>query len=213
MNRLAARVLFPAVCFAPPAGAAVLAEQAFEPSPHPWAYTLDPDPVAAGFHPSLSRFGITDDLGNFTLGSGDFLGVRNAGDLANPHGQSVFVRFAEITLTHHQDVELRFDYRVRDFDPGESVGYELFLNGVSQGDTVLVAGKTARSDVSGSVAIPLPDAADAVSLVLRVTQSGTGDYTGFDNFQIHAMPEPLSAGLLAPWVLAARFRPRHLSQS
>ncbi|MEM1446281.1 MAG: hypothetical protein AAGF84_09515 [Planctomycetota bacterium] len=170
------------------AGATVLAAQDFEQPATGWAYTLDPNPQA--FSPIFSHFGITDGLGAFTFGSGDFLAVRNAGDSANPHGDAVYIRFADISLTGHTDVELRFDYTARDFDPGESLGYEVFLDGFGQGDTVLVAGQAGRSDIAGTVNLPLPDAADTVSLVLRVSQKGSGDYAGFDNLAVVATPEP-----------------------
>ncbi|MEM8781347.1 MAG: hypothetical protein AAGE65_00705 [Planctomycetota bacterium] len=184
---------------ASPAAAAFLALQDFDGATDApgWAYTIAPDPAATGVieHPGR-HFGVTDDLGNFTLGSGDFLGVRDAGDRDRPDDPAVFVRFAAVDVAGRTDLELRFDYRARDFDPGESVGYEVFVDGLGRGVTPLVTGQADRSDVSGTHTLPLPAGSETIALTLIVTQRGVGDYTGFDNVAILGsvvLPEPGAA--------------------
>lgn len=104
-----------------------------------------------------------------------------------PDGTTGFAEttFSNVDVSRFTDVTLSFDWDVVGYNANnDDAKYELFYDGVSQGDVFLLDGNNATESDEGTVTINIPNAVDSVSLIVAVRNNGQSGYSGFDNFKI-----------------------------
>ncbi|CAG5079237.1 proprotein convertase P-domain-containing protein [Parvicella tangerina] len=123
-------------------------------------------------------WGITNSLANVNYASitGNFWGLNDIND-------NDIITFNSVNVSGVANVGISFDYDVFEFDSGDDVFYEVFIDGVGQGSVQLINGSSNYSE-EGNVDIPI-GTATTVSLTLSITQNGGSDYAGFDNFTVY----------------------------
>ncbi|MEM9915146.1 MAG: hypothetical protein AAF911_09300 [Planctomycetota bacterium] len=188
------------------ASADLIVVQDFDGGGPEWAFTLDP--VAGTFGSSSDVFEPVSSLPSTSVGSGNFLGARDIENGDNPNGDFATASFATVDVSDLTDVEISFDYDVVGYDTGDSVEYEVFIDGVGSGSTALVTGGVGGISGSGTETIDIDDSAETISIVLTITQNGASDYAGFDNFEVNGIPEPASLALVTLGGLAMLDRGR-----
>ncbi len=144
-----------------------------------WSYTVNPSLYNVG----NDIWDIVTTLANITGFSGNFLGCR---DLNNTNGGGNFVHeiaFNNVDVSAYTNVQVTFNYEVFEFDNGDDVFYELFLDDVGQGPVLFIEGNSDYSE-SGTIVINVPDTTTNVRLTLGIHQNGDDDTGGFDNFRI-----------------------------
>jgi len=127
---------------------------------------------------------VINSLPNITNVSSNFLGCQ---DLNNSNGGGNFfheISFTNVDVSNGTNVKVSFDYDVYQFDNGDDVQYEIFLDDVGQGTVLLVNGSSDLS-VSGTEIINVPNGTTNVRLTLGVKQEGAADRSGFDNFRVY----------------------------
>jgi len=121
--------------------------------------------------------------------SGDFLFVNDLNNVPPGEDDNVgtdgfaIITFGPVSVSGQVDLLFEFDYSINGFDGTDEVRYELFIDGVGQGEVDLVSGNGLLED---KVSLPIPDGTSSVSLELRVQQNGGSDQAGFDNFIVTA---------------------------
>ena len=147
--------------------------------------------------------GSVGTINSGAMSTATFWGMQ---DLDNPNGGGSF----QHTLTFNQDVSgfvnvtVSFFYNAFEFDAGDDLDYELFYDGVSQGNVNLIDGVNGGGTSSGGwvpVVVNVPDAVNAIILVLKAQQNGGGDYGGWDNVEVDgtaAMPVELTTFTAKP---------------
>jgi len=144
-----------------------------------WGYTNTPAFYSVGD----DIWDIVNSLIHIDNFGGNFLGCR---DLDNPNGGSNFfhsIIFNNVDITGQTNIKLAFDYDIYRFDNGDDVKYEVFYDNISQGEILLINGN-ANLSVSGTLSLNIPDVVNQVRLSLSISQDGTGDQAGFDNFRV-----------------------------
>lgn len=123
-------------------------------------------------------WGITNSLANINYASisNNFWGLNDIND-------NDVITFNSVNVSGISNVGISFDYDVFEFDSGDDVYYEVFIDGVGQGSVQLINGSSNYSE-EGNVDIPI-GTATTVSLTLSITQNGGSDYAGFDNFIVY----------------------------
>jgi hypothetical protein len=80
---------------------------------------------------------------------------------------------------------LSFDWEIVGYNANnDDAKYEIFVDGVSQGESFLVNGGVDSQDGSGTVNFEIPDNTSTISLEISVRNDGGSGYSGFDNFKI-----------------------------
>lgn len=95
------------------------------------------------------------------------------------------VTFGPIDITGQTGVAFTFDYQVVGFANTEKAAYELFVDGVGQGEVNLREGLSGGASITGSVSECVLDGSASISLELRIKQNGD-DQAAFDNFVVTA---------------------------
>lgn len=156
--------------------------QSFESSVNDdWGYTHDPDT----FNTSGDVWMVVQSLsGQTTMPSAgsNFWGVQ---DLENSNGGTAdygVIAFDSIHLGSLTNAYIRFDWDINGFDSGDSVYYEVFEDGVSQGWTLILGGTGSSGD--GTIDYSIPNGTDSVRLNIYVKQNGGSDNAGFDNVRL-----------------------------
>jgi len=144
-----------------------------------WTYSVSP----TFYNTSNDIWDTVSTLQNITGFTGDFLGCR---DLDNPNGGGNIIHeitFDNIDVSAFTNVQVVFTYDVYEFDNGDDVFYELFLDDVGQGSVQLINGNSDYSE-NGTIVLNVPSSTTNVRLTLGVDQNGDDDTAGFDNFRI-----------------------------
>ncbi len=144
-----------------------------------WTYTATPSFYNVG----NDIWDVVNALLDITGFTGNFLGCR---DLDNPNGGGSFnheIAFNNFDVSSYSSVQVTFDYDIFEYDNGDDVFYELFLDNVSQGIVQLINGSGNYSE-SGTVVLDIPGGTTNVKLTVSITQNGNDDKAGFDNFKI-----------------------------
>lgn len=117
--------------------------------------------------------------------SGDFLGCR---DLDNPNGGGNFfhyIYFDPVNVSSYTNAKIAFDYDVFEFDGTDDVVYEVFFDGVGQGQVLFIEGMVGGYTEEGTEIINIPNGTVTVNLTLGIRQDGEVDFAGFDNFIVY----------------------------
>lgn len=145
-----------------------------------WSYTNNP----ATYNTSGDVWDIVPSVGGGSSISpsegSNFWGMQ---DLDNPiaNGDHI-ITLDTIDTSTYTDVLLTFDYNVVEYDNGDDLEYEVFLDGVSGERQILVDGASNFSTGGWlTETINVPNSVNSVSLNLIADQNGGGDYAGWDN--------------------------------
>ncbi len=144
-----------------------------------WTYSVSP----TFYNTSNDIWDAVSTLQNITGFTGDFLGCR---DLDNSNGGGNFIHeisFNNVDVSAYTNVQVIFTYDVHEFDNGDDVFYELFLDDVGQGSVQLINGSSDYSE-NGTIVLNVPSSTTNVRLTVGVDQNGDDDTAGFDNFRI-----------------------------
>lgn len=113
--------------------------------------------------------------------SGDFLFVNDLDDEGDNGAPEATVTFGPVDVSGETNIIFSFDFQEDGFDGGDDVFYTLVLDGVDQAEVQFIDGNGSTS--AGSIALPVPDGTNSVSLKIRIDQNGD-DAAGFDNFLV-----------------------------
>ncbi len=146
-----------------------------------WTYTVNPIFYSSG----NDTWNIVNTLPNIISLTDNFLGCR---DLDNTNGGGNFLHeilLNNVNVSAFTNVQVVFNYDVFEFDGGDDVFYELFLDDVGQGVVQLINGMNGGGVTdNGTIVLNVPGGTTNVRLTLGVIQNGDDDMAGFDNFRI-----------------------------
>jgi len=146
-----------------------------------WTYSVNPTFYSVG----NDIWNSVNTLPNILGFSGNFLGCR---DLNNSNGGGNFmheIAFNNVTVSAYSNVQVIFDYDVFEFDGGDDVFYELFLDDIGQGLVQLINGSNGGGITeSETIVLNIPNGTTTVRLTIGIIQNGDDDMGGFDNFKI-----------------------------
>ncbi|HIB36851.1 T9SS type A sorting domain-containing protein [Mesonia sp.] len=169
----------------------IIAIQDFDSTAPEWMYSSDVvffDNGADGY------FGILDNSSsglNYPNLSGNIL-FENDLDDEGDNGTSGFANltFDTIELENYDSVTFSFDYDIVGYNANtDDVKYQLYYDGVGQGDVLLLDGGVDPVDAQGTVSVSIPDSVEEVYFVLSIRNNGADGYSGFDNFQLEGLPD------------------------
>jgi len=150
-------------------GQAVIAQQDFDGGTPDWSYSSDVpffDNGGDGF------FGISADWNpplEYAELSGNIL-FENDLDDEGDNGTADFanVTFVDVDVTGYNAVTVGFDFDVEGYNANnDEAHYEIFLDGVGQGQVTLQDGENPGDDAEGTVLESIPAGTTMVGLVLR----------------------------------------------
>ncbi|MFT6000242.1 MAG: hypothetical protein ACI81P_002703 [Neolewinella sp.] len=153
--------------------------------------------------PVDSGDGNPTDIMAITLATitGDFLFVNDLNDVneADMEGNgtegTATVSFGPVSVSGQTNVLFSFDYDVVGFESSDQARYELFIDGVGQGEVDLLNGATQPRTFSGREDVVVPDGSGSITLELRIRQNGESDQAAFDNFEVSADNPSLPCGV------------------
>jgi len=147
-----------------------------------WATTFSTAPCTSG----ADRWDYSTDLSSILPSEGThFWGIT---DLNGNCGGTGFetISFTSVSTAGETGVAVSFDYNVIGFDSGDDMKYEVFHDGVSQGEVLFVDGASNFSTGGWeTITIQVPDAVNAVEFKLFCKQNG-GDFGAWDNVKIES---------------------------
>lgn len=114
----------------------------------------------------------------------DFLGVKDLDDEGDngTTGEAV-ISFNQVDVSGVSSAVFSFEYDSHEFNNvSDYFKYELFYDGVSQGQVVLCEG--CNNDADGIVSVSIPDTVANFHVAIIIKCNGANDYVGFDNFKI-----------------------------
>ena len=161
----------------------IIANQSFETSGDSWQIDFSTPPCTSG----IDSWNYHSSLSNIIPSDGDrFWGVA---DLNGDCGGSEFesINFSDIDISIYQNVELSFDFNAIELDNGDDIKYELFLDGISQGEVLLYEGNNDSSTMGWvTESVLIPNSANQISFKILIKQNGT-DYIGIDNINLYTL--------------------------
>ncbi len=159
----------------------VIAKQSFEASGDTWT------PLSFSTPPCT----VGDDIWDYSTGlstispneGSQFWGIR---DLNGSCGGNDFetITFPNIDISSINGVVFSFDYNAIGFDNTEDLKYELFYDGVSQGEVIVVDGVSGGSDNTNgwlTETVNVPNETNNLSVILSAKCNANNDRAGFDN--------------------------------
>ncbi len=113
-----------------------------------------------------------------------FWGIRDLrGDCSNTGLENL--TFNETDISAYRNVVLTFDYQVYGFDSGDDLKYELFFDGISQGEVIFFEGDQNKSTNNWeTLHINIPNHINRLKWILSVKQNGNDDYAGIDHIEL-----------------------------
>lgn len=160
--------------------------QGFEPG-DAWSYTAYPTP----YNVSGDVWGTVSSLSSITPSEGTtFWGMQ---DLENGNGGGAFdhtLTFDPVDVSSYSNAELMFDHNVIGFDSTDTMHYELFFDGVSQGQVYLVPPGQTAFTTNGweTITATIPNGTSTFSFTIATRQNGGSDYAGIDNVRLSIQP-------------------------
>jgi len=146
-----------------------------------WTYNVNP----IFYNTGNDVWDIVNILPNMLGFSGNFLACR---DLNNSNGGGNFIHelaFNNVSVSAYSNVQVLFEYDVYEFDAGDDVFYELYLDDIGQGIVQLINGINGGGITeSETIVLNVPGGTTTVRLTLGIVQNGDDDMGGFDNFRI-----------------------------
>lgn len=115
-----------------------------------------------------------------------FWGVR---DLDGSCGGNEYesITFPDINVSSFSDIILSFDYYAINLDNNEDLKYELFYDGVSQGEVIVVNGVQGNSDDTNgwlTEIVSVPETVTNLGLVLFAKNNDNNDRSAYDNVRL-----------------------------
>lgn len=162
----------------------IIAIQSFENSGDTWMpLTFSTPPCSNNndiWNYSTNLPGITASHGNH------FWGIR---DLDGNCGGSEFetITLPAVDISSVSNVIFSFDYNARNFNNNDDLKYELFYNGISQGEIIVVNGVIGNSDNTNgwkTETVSIPENVSSVSLKLSAKCNRNNEIAGFDNVKL-----------------------------
>ena len=168
----------------------IIAIQDFDTTTPEWVFTADVN----YFSNTNSYFGPIDGSAATGVNNPDFNGnIFYEQDLQNDDGGIAGfanITFDEILLENYDNVQFSFDYDIVGYNANnDDAKYELFYDGVGQGEVFLLDGGVDPQNAQGLVSVNIPDSVDEVYLVLSIRNNGQNGYSGFDNFILAGNPD------------------------
>ena len=159
-----------------------IAIQSFESSGDTWTPMTLSTPACTN---GSDRWDYSTTLSSINPSDGSqFWGIQ---DLNGNCGGSGFesISLPDVDVSSCTNVTFSFDYNAIGYDNGDDIKYELFYDGISQGQTVVVNGNSNFS-TGGWVTetINIPATVTNVSVIIFVKQNGGSDYAGIDNVRL-----------------------------
>lgn len=168
-----------------------IAVQDFDSSSPEWTYTNDVLFFDNGWGTD-GYYGIIDSSVaaplDYTFFENNILGENDLNDEGD-NGTTGWatIQFDDVDISGVSNVQVRFDWQVIGYvNNNDNAQYQLFYDGVGQGQVFLFDGDNGSSinDGSGSIVLDIPDVVNTVSLAIRVRDNGPAGFSGFDNFKV-----------------------------
>ncbi|MFD0862451.1 choice-of-anchor D domain-containing protein [Sungkyunkwania multivorans] len=122
-----------------------------------------------------------------------FWGIRDLRGPCNGNAnQFESIALPNVDVSAFANVTVSFDFYTIGFDNQDDIRYQVFFDGVGQGNVLLVDGGTTNSSTGGwlTETISVPPTVTNVRIVIRVRQNGTSDYAGIDNIRLEGFDPP-----------------------
>lgn len=117
--------------------------------------------------------------------SNNFLGIRDLDDEGDNGtiGEAI-VTFNQVDVSSISSAVFSFEYDSHEFNNvADYFKYELFYDGIGQGQMVLCEG--CNNDSDGNISVSIPDSVTNFHVAIMIKCNGSNDYVGFDNFKIY----------------------------
>ncbi len=159
----------------------VIAKQSFEASGDTWTpLNFSTPPCTVG----NDVWDYSTGLNNIAPNDGaQFWGIKDLDGSCGGTGFETII-FPNVNISSFTNVTFSFDYNAINFDNGEDLKYELFYDGVSQGEVIVVDGVGGGSDNTNgwlTETVSIPDTVNNVSVILFAKCNRGGEEAGFDN--------------------------------
>ncbi|PQJ32498.1 hypothetical protein BST92_11410 [Nonlabens arenilitoris] len=145
-----------------------------------WNYTLSP----SAYNVSDDVWNIVNSMTSISTLNGNFWGMR---DLNNSNGGGNFLHtltFDDVDISGGTNVIFTFDYESQDLNAAsDRYGYELYYDGVGQGQQNICAG--CDTDLNGTITINIPNTVTTFGVVMYGRFDGGSDLAAFDNFRLY----------------------------
>ncbi len=162
----------------------VIAKQSFEASGDTWTpINFSTPPCTVGndvWNYSTSLSSITPNEG------AQFWGIRDLNGSCGGNGFET-ITLPNVNISSFSNVSFSFDYNAIGLDNNEDLKYELFYNGVSQGEVIVVNGVNGNSDNTNgwlTETVSIPGTINNVSVVLSARSNQGNDIAAFDNITL-----------------------------
>ncbi len=121
---------------------------------------------------------INPSLGSF------FFGIQDLNGNCGGNGFETLT-FGDINTIGYSNLEFSFDYNVYEYDGGDDIKYQIYVDGVGQGEVLLINGNNDFS-TSGwqTETVNYSGNPSTASIVISVKQDGAGDWAGIDNVKL-----------------------------
>ncbi len=98
------------------------------------------------------------------------------------------VTFDPVDVSAFTGVVVTFDFDIEGYNANnDEAHYEIFLDGVGQGQVTLQDGMDPGDDAEGTVTENIPDGTNTVGVVISIRNNGASGYSGFDNFKVEGV--------------------------
>ena len=160
----------------------VIVEQGFDSNvpASEWVYTAQPVEYEVG----TDIWGPVETMSTITPLNGDrFFGMRDLNNTNGGGSDEQILSFASVNVAGQLDVVASFSYFTRNWDSTDTLKYEFFVDGVSQGKSESL---DKDSEAWTKIEFAVPEGSTEVSLTIYAKQDGGTDYGGLDEFKVEA---------------------------
>ena len=159
----------------------IIAKQSFEALGDTWTpLNFSTPPCTVG----NDIWDFSTGLSSITPNEGaQFWGIRDLNGSCGGNGFET-ITLPNVNITSFSGVAFSFDYNAIGFDNNEDLKYELFYDGVSQGEVIVVNGVNNNSDNTNgwlTETVSVPTGVNSVSVILSARCNQPNDRAGFDN--------------------------------
>ncbi|MDF1698842.1 MAG: Calx-beta domain-containing protein, partial [Saprospiraceae bacterium] len=166
-----------------------IAVQDFDLSTPDWSYSSD---VPFFDNGSDGYFGVKSPFNPLEyVNLMDSVLYENDLDDEGDNGTSGFanVTFSDVNVSGFTNVVVTFDYDIEGYNANnDEVLYEIFIDGVGQGQVTLQDGMDPGDDAEGTVTENIPNGTTNVGLVLSIRNNGASGFSAYDNFEVTGTP-------------------------
>ena len=97
------------------------------------------------------------------------------------------IAFPDVNISTYNNVIFTFDYYAIRLDNGEDLKYQLFYDGIGQGEVIVVDGNNSSSDNTNgwkTETVEIPNTVSNISLILYARCNAGNERAGFDNVRL-----------------------------